>query len=105
LLQAPNVAHVEAVSGTFIVPAYSPYDRQMLRDHVETLAARGSTLTLGVHGTRWTVTLHGLADERCATCAQILGRLSCSRVDDEDATCIDCAMRPQHDTGAKGHNA
>ena len=105
MLQSPDVAHVEAGTGTFIVPAYSPYDRQILRDHIETLAARGSALTVGMHGTRWTVTLQGLSEGRCVTCTQILGRLSCSREDDDTATCIDCAMRPRNNMSAKGHDA
>ena len=91
---ASNVALVEGGSGTFVLPAHSPYDRQMLREHVESLAGRVPTLTLGVHGTRWTVTRDPLAESRCTTCAQFLGRLSCSRGDEALASCIDCAMQP-----------
>ena len=61
---ASNVAHVEGGSGTFVLPTHSPYDRQVLREHVELLAGRVPTLTLGVHGVRWTISrgpLGGLA--------------------------------------------
>jgi hypothetical protein len=97
LSHAPNVAHVEGGAGTLVLPAYSPYDRQMLREHVETLAARVPTLTLGVHGVRWTVSRDLLADSRCTTCMQFLGRLSCSRGGEAVASCIECAMHPEND--------
>ena len=86
-----NVAYVQGVSGTFMLPAHSPYDREIVREHVATRAGRGSTLTLGTHGTCWTITQDTPGDSRCATCTQFLGRLSCSR-SDEAAMCFDCAM-------------
>ena len=96
---ASNVAHVEGGSGTFVLPAHSPYDRQMLREHVDMLANRVSALTLGLYGTQWTVTRRPPADSRCTTCAQFLGRLSCSREDEAVASCIDCAMQPRSSAG------
>lgn len=94
MFYASNIAHVEGRSGTFVMPAHSPYDRQILREQVERLAGRGSTLTLGMHGTRWVVTRRTVADSRCTTCTQVLGRLSCSRADEAAVSCIDCAMQP-----------
>jgi len=98
LSQSVNSAHVHGTTGTFVAPAYSPYDRQILREHVETLASHVSTLTLGLHGTRWIITQRVPADGLCATCTQFLGRLSCRRGDDATATCIECAMH------SGGHN-
>lgn len=90
-----NIAQVQGLSGTFVAPAHSPYDRQILREHVERLARHVPTLTLGLHGTRWIITHGNEADSRCTSCAQLLGRLSCSRGDEPSATCIDCALRPE----------
>jgi hypothetical protein len=89
-----NIAQVQGLSGTFVAPAHSPYDRQIVREHVERLAGHVSTLTLGLHGTRWTITRRSTADSRCTSCTQPLGRLSCRRGSDADASCIDCALRP-----------
>ena len=99
-----NVALVEGGSGTFMLPAHSPYDRQLLREYVGLLAGRVATLTLGVHGTRWTVTRGPLPDSRCTTCTQLLGRLSCSRGDAAVASCFDCAVQPRGEAVAqRGH--
>ena len=89
-----NSAHVHAMTGTFVVPVQSPYDRQVLREHVERLASRVSTLTLRLRETRWIITPSATAEEPCAACAQALGRVTCRRVDDAAATCITCAMHP-----------
>jgi len=89
-----NIAHVQRGSGIFVVPAQSPYDRQMLREHVERLAGRGSTLTLGLHGRQWVITLRSVAESPCSSCTQPLGRLSCNRGGDAGATCFDCALQP-----------
>ena len=88
----PNVAHVEGGAGTMVLPTHSPYDRQMLREHVEQLAGRVPALTLGVHGVRWTISRRRSVDSRCSTCTQSLGRLSCSRAGETVASCIDCAV-------------
>lgn len=100
-----NSAQVHGVSGTFVAPAQSPYDRQMLRERVETLAGRVSTLTLGLHGRRWTITPRLPADGLCATCAQFLGRLSCRGGDDATAMCIECALHPDSAARMGGHHA
>ena len=92
--ETSNIAHVQGGSGTFVAPAQSPYDRQMLREHVEQLVGHGSSLTLGLHGRQWIITRRSAADSPCMSCTQLLGRLSCSRGGDAGATCIDCVLRP-----------
>jgi hypothetical protein len=105
LSYASNVAHVQGESGTFVVPAHSPYDRQMLREHIEILAGRVAELTLNVQGTRWTITRGIAFDSRCTTCTQFLSRLSCSRGPDAPATCIDCVMQPARQRRTEGHES
>lgn len=102
--EVSNIAHVQGRSGTLVVSTCGPYDRQILREHVEALAGRVSPLTLGVWGTRWTVTRRVAADPRCAACTKFLGRVSCRRRDEAAATCIDCAMQPQSDAYTEGYN-
>jgi hypothetical protein len=76
-----------------VAPAQSPYDRQMLRQHVEQLVGHSSTLTLGLHGRQWIITRSSL-DSPCVSCTQPLGRLRCSRGGDPGARCIDCVLQP-----------
>lgn len=97
---ASNVAHVQDVSGTFVVPTHSAYDRQVLREHVERRAGRVSALTLD--GTRWIIERLPVANARCTSCTQFLGRLSCSRADDGAAKCIDCALNQRATTAWNG---
>ena len=92
--ETSNSVHVQGGSGTFVAPAQSPYDRQILREHVERRVGHGSTLTLGLHGRQWVITRLCVADSPCVSCTQPLGRLSCSRGGDVGATCIDCVLRP-----------
>ena len=92
--ETSNIAHVQGGSGIFVAPAQSPYDRQMLREHVERLVGHGSSLTLGLHGRQWIITRRSAANSPCSSCTQPLGRLSCSRGGEAGATCIDCALRP-----------
>ena len=91
-----NFAQVQGVSGTFVVPAHTPYDRQMLREHLTGRVGRLLTLTLGMHGKRWIITRHNATNPRCAACAQSVGPLSCDPGDGGCTTCIDCAMRPEN---------
>jgi hypothetical protein len=105
LSHTTDVALVEAGSGTFVMPTHSPYDRQLLREHVEGLAGRKEKLTLGVRGARWFVTRPIAMDSRCIMCAQLLGRLSCRRKNERNPTCIDCALQPGRNEDREGHDA
>jgi hypothetical protein len=99
LSQVSSIARVHADCGTFVVPAQSPYERQLLREHVEMFIGRVSTLTLGMDGARWIVTRDTTVDSRCAKCTQFLGRLRCIRGADGTPTCIACAILPEGHAG------
>jgi hypothetical protein len=96
LSDVSNCAQVQGISGTFVVPAHTPYERQMLREHLTGRAGRLPTLTLGMHGKRWIITRHDATSSRCASCTRSVGRLSCNQDDGGCTTCIDCAMRPEN---------
>jgi hypothetical protein len=100
-----KVAEVQGVSGTFVAPTQSPYDRQVLREHIERLANRVATLTLSLDGECWTVARCTHTDVRCATCAQFVGGLSCSRAADPTVACIDCVLRSGNDQQTEGDNS
>ena len=89
---ASNLAHIHGSSGTFVMPAHSPYDRQILRDYVARFAGAGAELTVGLRGLRWVVTRRGATQARCTACTRFLGRLRCSHDTDRRPTCIDCAF-------------
>ena len=91
-----STAQVQGVSGTFVVPVCTPYERQMLREHLARRVGHLSTLTLGMHGKRWIITRHNATNSRCANCTRSVGRLSCNQDDGGCPTCIDCAMRPEN---------
>ena len=91
-----NFAQVQGVSGTFVVPAHTPYERQILREHLARRVGDLSTLTLGMHGKRWIITRHHAPSSLCATCTRSVGRLSCNQDDGSCTTCIDCAMQPEN---------
>ena len=94
MTHASTIAHVHGRSGTLVVSAQTPYDRQMLREHLERLAGRDSSLTLEMDGTRWSVARRTARGPLCTRCATCLGRLRCSRPDDTDSRCLDCVLCP-----------
>ena len=76
------------------MPAGSPYDRQLLREHLEGLVPRVRSVRLGLDGMHWTVTRLGDARPFCTTCAEPRGALLCQRDNDAQSTCIACVMAP-----------
>ena len=94
LLQVSDTAYVQFSRGEWVMPARSRYDRQLLREHVSTLAQRVHTLRLGLDGQQWTVTRLGEILPSCTVCALPRGRLHCCREDDAQPTCIECVVRP-----------
>lgn len=90
MAEASRMAQLQGDSGTFVVSSHSPYDRQILRQHIKSLAGSGALLT--IDGNRWRLARRAAADPDCATCARRGGHLRCSRDDEDTATCIDCVM-------------
>ena len=69
LLHVSDVAHMQFSGGGLVMPADSPYDRQLLREHVQTLIQPGSPLQLRLRGNEWTVTRLSGVDPCCTACA------------------------------------
>ncbi len=90
-------AHVQCSRGGLIMPAYSPYDRQLLREHVQQLVGPVGSLQLGLDGDRWTVTRLGGRPHSCTECSQPLKLLHCSRSGDRTPMCIACVLASPDD--------
>jgi len=84
-----STAHLQGTFGSLVVPAHSPYDRQLLREHIELFAGVAATLT--IDGMRWQLTRRAALDPDCTACTRRRGRLTC-RTDQTTAMCIDCVM-------------
>ena len=90
-------AHVQCSRGGLVMPAHSPYDRQLLRQHVERLVGPTDSVQLGLDGDEWTVTrLRGQPDS-CTGCSQPLKLLHCSRVAGHTPMCFTCVLAAPND--------
>ena len=94
MTHASTIAHVHGRSGTLVVSAQTPYDRQMLREHLERLAGRDGALTLEMDGTRWSIARRTARGALCTMCAICPGQLSCRRPGETDSRCLDCVLCP-----------
>jgi hypothetical protein len=91
LSHVSEFAHVQCSSGGLILPAHSPYDRQVVRQHVQQLVGPIGSVQLGVDGNDWTVTRPNGQPHSCTECAQPQ-LLRCSRADGRTPICIACVL-------------
>ncbi len=89
-----GMAHVSFEGGGLIVPAQTPYERQLLCEHAEASTRQHGSVQLSLNGRLWTLSLNAGAREVCATCAWSLGNLS-YRFDGQ-TLCARCARRAMH---------
>jgi hypothetical protein len=95
-------AHVQCPRGGLIIPTHSPYDRQLLREHLEQLTGPAGSVRLGLDGEEWTVTrLHGML-RGCTNCSQPLKLLHCSRTAGRTSVCFTCVLASQDDIPGEG---
>jgi len=90
---AHGIAHVSFVGGGFFVPARSPYDRQLLADHVlDRVRVKGNVQVL-VDGQRWLVQL--LRDSNmtgCRRCGSAVDLVCCRLAHRAARYCVACAF-------------
>ena len=86
-----RIAHISFEGGGFIVPAQTPYDREVLIEHVEASTRRHGVIRLDVNNRRWEV---------CRNTANPEVRAACSRCPanstyqfDGRVLCGECARR------------
>jgi hypothetical protein len=68
-------AHISFAGGGLIVPAQTPYERELLVEHIEASTRRHGSVQLEVNRRHWTVvSLSKGHREGCATCSRRLDR-------------------------------
>jgi len=97
-----SVVHVQSSRGGMVMSAHSPYDRQLLREHVERLVSPTGTLRLGLDGNEWIVTRLAGGSRRCHQCTEPLKRLGCRREDSSTTLCIACVLQPATEHAQRG---
>ena len=87
-----GIAHVSFHGGGLIVPVHTPYDRQLLFEHVEASAKRHGDVRLDWRHQHWTVSLGNGQRKVCAACRRSLHKLLTYRCDGR-ILCAWCARK------------
>ncbi len=90
---ANGVAHISFVGGGVFLPARSPYDRQMLAEHIgERVQAKGQVQVL-MGDRRWIIHRNrGPLAARCARCGMAAATACYTRGREEICYCVPCAF-------------
>ncbi len=86
-----GVAHISFEGGGLIVPVQTPYERQLLFEHVEVSTKRHGSVRLDVNRQKWTISLSNGHREACASCTRQPDSLT-YRFDGQ-SLCGQCARR------------
>jgi hypothetical protein len=89
-----GIAHVSFPGGGLIVPAHTPYERELLFEHVEASTKRHGDVRFGFNRQQWRISLHNGRREVCASCSRWLDNLT-YRFDGQ-TLCGQCARRALH---------
>ena len=63
-----GTAHISFAGGGLILPAQTPYERQLLFEHVEASAKQHEHVAFSARGRHWTIHLKAARLEICARC-------------------------------------
>jgi len=90
---AKGVAHISFAGGGVFLPARSPYDRQVLAEHVgERVQAKGQVQVL-LDDQRWIVRRNrNPFTARCAKCGSVAATASYFRACEDIGYCAVCAL-------------
>jgi hypothetical protein len=86
-----DVAHISFKGGGLIVPVETPYERELLFEHVEVYTKRHRSVRLEVDRRQWTISRPNGRRELCASCRRWLDS-STYRLDGQPL-CGQCARR------------
>ena len=90
---ATGIAHVSFAGGGTFLPTRTPYQRQMLVEHVLQCVRANGRVQVLVHDQRWMVYLRGGASTVCCSrCGHSLGSAVYSTGDATEAYCAECAL-------------
>jgi TPP-dependent indolepyruvate ferredoxin oxidoreductase alpha subunit len=93
---AASVAHISFAGGGFIVAAHTPYERQLLVEHVLDRARTHQRVQVAVGRQTWLIERpDGQTRPRCDGCKRCINVATCrSRHDSASAVyCVACALR------------
>lgn len=88
-----EIAHIVFAGGGLFLPARTPYDRQLLREHVRDTVHHKLQMQLNVDDRTWRVELPD--DQRtavCDRCGRPINHAACRRSDAPSGYCIACAV-------------
>ena len=102
---AKGVAHISFAGGGVFLPARSPYDRQVLAEHVgERVQAKGQVQVL-MGDQRWLVRRNrSPLAARCASCGMTAVNACYSRGREEVCYCVACAFGNDVDPVRQEHS-
>ena len=87
-----GIAHVSFQGGGLIVPAHTPYERELLFEHVEASTKQHGGVRLDWRHQHWTVSLSNGQGEVCGACRRSLNNLMTYRFD-KRTLCVWCARK------------
>jgi hypothetical protein len=71
-----HTAHISFRGGGLILPAVTPYQRQLVFEHFEASAKQHQNVGLRVQGRYWSISVKLARRERCAECVRSLHDLA-----------------------------
>jgi hypothetical protein len=88
-----GIAHLSFLGGGTFLPARTPYDRQMLLEHVGDRVRSKGRVQLLIDGRRWIVCRNDSGfGARCVRCNALIGTACCSIAGDAAINCVRCAV-------------
>ena len=98
------IAHVSFPGGGMFLPARSPYDRQMLVEHIADRVRSKGRVQVLLDEQRWMVQLNrGAVRIYCSSCGDAADSACYRPVDDGVPYCIPCALGPESDAAPASH--
>jgi hypothetical protein len=84
-----DIAHISFEGGGLIVPAQTPYDREVLIEHVEASTRRHGLVHLDINNRRWEISVNADSSEVCGACSRYPSNSTCQF--DGRILCAECA--------------
>jgi hypothetical protein len=100
-----GIAHVSFQGGGLILPAHTPYDRELLFEHVEASAKQHGGVRLDWRHQHWTVSVSNGQREVCAACRRpaVVAQADDLPVRRTDSLCL-VRAQGRHFQGGGGRN-
>jgi hypothetical protein len=89
-----DVAHISFEGGGLIIPTHTPYERQLLFEHLEVSTKQHGSVRLEINRQHWTISMNNGSGKLCASCTRSPDNLT-YRFDGQ-SLCGHCARRVLH---------